>query len=205
MRRNPCWCLWPWWRFPSFLQNWHLTDMQAVTCRILWLVECAVILMTRTNEVNGLYPGRNCPQSVNWEITRTLENSYRDHNGKGLITPKSFAVPIILEDSCVLAFVNPMPSPLLAHFLLSHRAFKDISKWSIVLPLSRTEIHQFHRRWAAITKKRVERVWGDKLRHAVSSASVCSCLRWTKEIHFHYSGKIQRKMHEMKMNFSCRI
>jgi len=64
MRRIPCWCLWHWWRFPRFLQKWHLTSTQAVTCRILWLIECAVILMTCTNEINGLYPGRRCPQLV---------------------------------------------------------------------------------------------------------------------------------------------
>lgn len=118
-----------------------------------------------------------------------LRKHQNTENGKGLIAPRSFAVPIILEDSCVLAFVNTILAPLLAHIFLSHRAYRDVSKWSIVLPLSRIEIYQFHRSWAAVNKKRVERVWGDKPRHAVSSVSVCLCLR-TKKIHFHYSGKM---------------
>lgn len=55
---------------------------------------------------------------------QNTDNLYRYQNGKGSVFPKSFTVPIILEGSCVLAFV----SPVLAHILLSHRVYRDISK-----------------------------------------------------------------------------
>jgi len=54
------------------------------------------------------------------------------------------------------------------------RAFRDILKE--VPPLSRIEINQFHRSWAAFAKKRVEMRQGYKPRHAVSSVLACSCL-----------------------------
>jgi len=59
---------------------------------------------------------------------QNTENFFGNQNGKGLIPPKSFAVPIIVEDSFVPGFVNPMLAPVLAHILLSCRAYGDISK-----------------------------------------------------------------------------
>lgn len=62
------------------------------------------------------------------EKHQNTDNLYRYQNGKGSVSPKSFAVPIILEDSCGFAFVSLVLAPVMAHTLLRHRAYKDIPK-----------------------------------------------------------------------------